>query len=106
MYIFVCNILQSHHQQYAGNDDRPGSPPGIFDGQNFIPVARVSKVMDGMFLGTQEASQDPDFLFTNKVLGIVNCAGSTVPNSLGQVSLQLPSFQKNPSLLYLPTPIF
>ena len=29
----------------------------MYDGQFFIPVARVSKIMDGMFLGTQEASQ-------------------------------------------------
>jgi hypothetical protein len=49
--------------------------------------------MDGMFLGTQEASQDPDFLFSNKVLGIVNCAGATVPNSLGQYGIRYLTFR-------------
>lgn len=38
------------------------------------------KVKDGMFIGDEFASQDLEFLVTNKVRYIVNCASSEVTN--------------------------
>lgn len=33
----------------------PGSPPGQFMGDMFFPAPKVSKVMDGFFIGNQDA---------------------------------------------------
>lgn len=49
-------------------------------------ITPVSKMMDGLFVGSREASQDLDFITTNKITAIINCAGGTVPNALVRVS--------------------
>lgn len=38
------------------------------------------RVMDGLFLGNCISSQDDEFLFSNKVTRVVNCAGMETPN--------------------------
>ncbi|CAK55778.1 unnamed protein product (macronuclear) [Paramecium tetraurelia] len=51
------------------------------------------KIKDGLFLGDQFASQDLEFIVTNKVSRIVNCACKQIPNhweSIGIVYMSLP----------------
>lgn len=38
------------------------------------------RIMDGLFLGNCISSQDDEFLFSNKVTRVVNCAGTETPN--------------------------
>ena len=47
---------------------------GSTGGQSVIAV----RIKDGIFVGNVTAAHDEDFLFMNKVVGIVNCAGSEV----------------------------
>ena len=35
----------------------------------------LHKVMDGLFVGNRLSSDDPSFILTNKVEGIINCSG-------------------------------
>ena len=46
------------------------------------------KVKDGMFIGDEFASQDLEFLVTNKVKYIVNCASSEVTNQWDSIGVQ------------------
>jgi protein-tyrosine phosphatase len=51
------------------------------------------KIMDGLFLGDKEASQDVEFLTSSKVTHILNCASEEVKNewaSIGIIYLSLP----------------
>ncbi|KAM3129312.1 hypothetical protein pb186bvf_018599 [Paramecium bursaria] len=51
------------------------------------------KIKDGLFLGDQFAAQDLEFIVTNKVTRIVNCAGKQIPNhweTIGIVYLSYP----------------
>lgn len=38
------------------------------------------KLKDGLFLGDYESAQDYDFIVTNKITRIINCAGREVQN--------------------------
>ncbi len=38
------------------------------------------KIKDGLFLGDHFASQDLDFLLTNKITHVINCAAKEVQN--------------------------
>lgn len=38
------------------------------------------KIKDGLFIGDEYASQDFEFIVTNKVTHIINCAGKQIPN--------------------------
>jgi hypothetical protein len=71
---------------YNSNDPSqfqiPGSPPGQFVGELFYATPKVSKIMDGFFVGAQDAGVDMEFMLSNKVMGVVNCAAHIIPNSL------------------------
>jgi hypothetical protein len=64
-------FLQQHQHQennleyYEGNEQ---------------PLLMAIRIMDGLFVGNAVAAQDDDFLFSNKVTHIVNCAGLEAPN--------------------------
>ena len=51
---------------------------------NFSYYVRTSasKIIDGLFIGNKEASQDVDFIVSNKIGSIINCAGNNVPASM------------------------
>ncbi|CAD8044326.1 unnamed protein product [Paramecium primaurelia] len=51
------------------------------------------KIKDGLFLGDQFAAQDLEFIVTNKVSRIINCASKQIPNhweSIGIVYMSFP----------------
>ena len=43
-------------------------------------AVHVAKIMDGIFMGSKEAAQDLNFLMVNKISGVINCIGHTLPN--------------------------
>lgn len=45
-----------------------------------LQILGAIKIKDGLFLGDEFAAQDLDFLISNKVTHIINCAGKQVPN--------------------------
>ncbi|CAM9559654.1 unnamed protein product [Chrysoparadoxa australica] len=40
----------------------------------------ATKIMDGLFMGDAESSQDPEFIEMNKIMYVLNCAGRHLPN--------------------------
>lgn len=46
------------------------------------------KVKDGLFIGDELAAQDLEFLVTNKVTNLINCAGRQVPNHWEPIGIQ------------------
>lgn len=48
--------------------------------QPFYVQINANKIMDGLFIGNQEAAQEIDFISTIKCTNIINCAGHSVPN--------------------------
>ncbi|CAD8047348.1 unnamed protein product [Paramecium primaurelia] len=51
------------------------------------------KIKDGLFLGDQFAAQDLEFIVTNKVSRIINCASKQIPNhweSIGIIYMSFP----------------
>ncbi|CAK90686.1 unnamed protein product (macronuclear) [Paramecium tetraurelia] len=61
------------------------------------------KIKDGLFLGDQFASQDLEFIVTNKVSRIVNCACKQIPNhweSIGIVYMSLPWIDNDTQVIF------
>lgn len=50
------------------------------------------KIKDGLFLGDEFAAQDLEFVVTNKVNRIINCAGKQIPNHWETVGVQYMTF--------------
>lgn len=50
------------------------------------------KIKDGLFLGDHFASQDLDFLLTNKITHIINCAAKEIPNHYETAGIAYLSF--------------
>lgn len=50
------------------------------------------RVMDGLFVGNAMAAQDDDFLFSNKVSHIVNCAGLEAANIFNDSGIEYLTF--------------
>ncbi|CAD8054754.1 unnamed protein product [Paramecium sonneborni] len=61
------------------------------------------KVKDGVFLGDQFASQDLEFIVTNKVSRIMNCASKSIPNhweSIGIVYMSYPWADNDQQIIF------
>ena len=61
------------------------------------------KIRDGLFLGDQFAAQDLEFVVTNKVTKIINCAGKQIPNhweSIGIAYLTFPWFDNETQVFH------
>ncbi|CAD8132498.1 unnamed protein product [Paramecium pentaurelia] len=61
------------------------------------------KVKDGVFLGDQFASQDLEFIVTNKVSRIMNCASKQIPNhweSIGIVYMSFPWLDNDQQIIF------
>ncbi|CAK94791.1 unnamed protein product (macronuclear) [Paramecium tetraurelia] len=61
------------------------------------------KIKDGVFLGDQFASQDLEFIVTNKVSRIVNCASRQIPNhweSIGIIYLSFPWVDNDQQIIF------
>lgn len=43
-------------------------------------IVGAIKIKDGLFIGDECAAQDLEFVVTNKVTRIINCAGKQIPN--------------------------
>ncbi|KAK2944758.1 hypothetical protein BLNAU_20291 [Blattamonas nauphoetae] len=57
-----------------------------------LSLPPVSKFKDGMFVGTYEASMSEDFITSNKITHVINCAGSHVPNRFARIGIQYLTF--------------
>lgn len=53
---------------------------------NFQIIGAI-KIKDGLFMGDEYSAQDLDFMLTNKITHIVNCAGKQIPNIWESVNL-------------------
>ncbi|CAK60349.1 unnamed protein product (macronuclear) [Paramecium tetraurelia] len=61
------------------------------------------KVKDGLFLGDQFASQDLEFIVTNKISRIINCASKQIPNhweSIGIIYMSFPWIDNNQQIIF------
>ncbi|CAK83216.1 unnamed protein product (macronuclear) [Paramecium tetraurelia] len=61
------------------------------------------KIKDGLFLGDQFAAQDLEFIVTNKVSRIINCASKQLPNhweSIGIVYLSFPWMDNDQQVIF------
>ena len=52
----------------------------------------ATKLKDGVFIGDAESSQDIDFLVSNKITRVINCAAANVPCSWERVGIQYMTF--------------
>ncbi|KAM3138929.1 hypothetical protein pb186bvf_008942 [Paramecium bursaria] len=50
------------------------------------------KIKDGLFIGDEYASQDREFIITNKVTHIINCAGTQIANKWAQAGVKYLTF--------------
>ena len=56
----------------------------------------ATKLKDGVFIGDAEASQDIDFLVSNKITRVINCAAASVPCSWERLGVRyLPFYWKD-----------
>ncbi|CAD8047555.1 unnamed protein product [Paramecium sonneborni] len=61
------------------------------------------KIKDGLFLGDQFAAQDLEFIVTNKVSRIINCASKQIPNhweSIGIVYMSFPWLDTDQQVIF------
>ena len=52
----------------------------------------ATKLKDGVFIGDAEASQDIDFLVSNKIQYVINCAAASVPCAWERLGVQYLTF--------------
>ena len=52
----------------------------------------ATKLKDGVFIGDAEASQDIDFLVSNKIQYVINCAAASVPCSWERLGVRYLTF--------------
>lgn len=50
------------------------------------------KIKDALFIGDELAAQDLEFVASNKVTHIINCAGREIPNHWEQIGVQYLTF--------------
>ncbi|KRX00626.1 hypothetical protein PPERSA_00853 [Pseudocohnilembus persalinus] len=55
-------------------------------------IVGAIKIKDGLFLGDEYAAQDLEFVVTNKVSRIINCAGKQIPNHWNNIGVQYMTF--------------
>jgi hypothetical protein len=55
-------------------------------------IIGVIKIKDGLFMGDEYSAQDLDFMITNKITHILNCAGKQIPNIWESIGLTYLSF--------------
>lgn len=58
----------------------------------FENILLAVRIVDGLFIGNAISSQDDEFLFSNKVTHIVNCAALDVPNVFSEHGIHYLSF--------------
>lgn len=51
------------------------------------------KISDGLFLGDFICAEDMDFLLSNKISKVINCAGNEVSNHFGKFGIEYLTFQ-------------
>ncbi|CAD8108913.1 unnamed protein product [Paramecium sonneborni] len=51
------------------------------------------RIIDGLYLGDQGAAHDLEFLVTNKITKIINCAAKHIPNHWESIGIQYLSYQ-------------
>jgi hypothetical protein len=49
---------------------------------------RLTKICDGLFIGGKACAHDVEFIITNKIAGVVNCCGQSIPNALASYGLR------------------
>ncbi|CAD8102853.1 unnamed protein product [Paramecium primaurelia] len=47
-----------------------------------------TRIIDGLYIGDQSAAHDLEFLITNKIKKIINCAGKQIPNHWESIGIQ------------------
>lgn len=53
----------------------------------------ATKIMDGLFVGSQEASHDMTFMQSNKITRIINCVGQSAPNLMARFGVKYLTFR-------------
>ena len=84
--------LQHHHQQQQQTSTTPTTTTYYTDDSHDIPLLMAVRIMDGLFVGNAMAAQDDDFLFSNKVSHIVNCAGLEAANVFNDSGIEYLTF--------------
>lgn len=54
----------------------------------FYTQVNANKILDGLFIGNQEAAQEIDFISSIKCNHIINCAGHSVPNLFSRLGVR------------------
>lgn len=57
-----------------------------------LQIIGAIKIKDGLFMGDEYSAQDLDFMLTNKITQIINCAGKQIPNIWESVNINYLSF--------------
>ncbi|CAD8164700.1 unnamed protein product [Paramecium octaurelia] len=52
-----------------------------------------TRIIDGLYLGDQGAAHDLEFLVTNKITKIINCAAKHIPNHWESIGIEYLSYQ-------------
>ncbi|CAD8186121.1 unnamed protein product [Paramecium pentaurelia] len=47
-----------------------------------------TRIIDGLFIGDQSAAHDLEFLITNKITKVINCAGKQIPNHWESIGIE------------------
>ena len=68
-----------------------------------LQIIGAIKIKDGLFMGDEYSAQDLDFMVTNKITHIINCAGKQIPNiweSIGMIYLTFPWLETDNQVKY------
>lgn len=57
-----------------------------------LQIIGAIKIKDGLFMGDEYSAQDLDFMVTNKITYIINCASKQISNIWESVGLNYLSF--------------
>lgn len=71
--------------------------------ENEVQILGAIKIKDGLFIGDEFAAQDLEFIVTNKVTHILNCASKEVSNiweSIGVSYLSLTWLESDDQVIY------
>lgn len=75
----IPNVFHLHNE--SGRMALPNQP-------FYYAQINANKIIDGLFIGNQEAAQEIDFLTGIKCNHIINCAGHSVPNLFVRVGIR------------------
>ncbi|KAA6367973.1 MAG: putative dual specificity phosphatase domain protein, partial [Streblomastix strix] len=98
------NSSQTVNPLSAGLPDTvkwPANPitilPAQIDGtrEQELVLPPVSKLRDGIFIGTFEAAASQEFILSNRITHIVNCAGQQISNHFEALGIQYLTFDLN-----------